>query len=301
MSVSQETVSTPAQPETARKVGSFLARILIYFFLILWAVIVIYPMAWTVVSSLRTDQQLMFTPWAMPTELHFENYLRAWTDAQIGQFFANTLIVVIPSLFFTLLLSAMVAYVLARYDFRGKEFVRYLFMGGMMFPVILALVPLYFVMEFLHLRNTFHGLIIVYIAFSFPFTVFFLTGFFKTLPRELMEAAIIDGASHTQTFFKVMLPLAQPGLVTAAIFNFLGQWNQFILPSALMDSSGLKEGQTRSVLSQGLYYLQIKQQYQNDWSGMFAAVAIVMIPTLVVYVLFQNRVEQGLTVGALKG
>lgn len=103
MNVSQETVSTPAQPETARKVGSFLARILIYFFLILWAVIVIYPMAWTVVSSLRTDQQLMFTPWAMPTELHFENYLRAWTDAQIGQFFANTLIVVIPSLFFTLL------------------------------------------------------------------------------------------------------------------------------------------------------------------------------------------------------
>ncbi len=301
MSALQKTASTPARSETTRKIGAFLARIPIYLFLIIWAVIVIYPMAWTVVSSLRTDQQLMFTPWALPSELHFENYLRAWKDAQIGQFFANTLIVVIPSLFFTLLLSAMVAYVLARYDFRGREFVRYLFMGGMMFPIILALVPLYFVMEFLHLRNTFPGLIIVYVAFSFPFTVFFLTGFFKTLPRELMEASIIDGASHTQTFFRVMLPLAQPGLVTAAIFNFLGQWNQFILPSALMDSSGLMEGQTRYVLSQGLYYLQIKQQYQNDWSGMFAAVAIVMIPTLVVYVIFQNRVEQGLTVGALKG
>lgn len=291
----------PARSANARKVGGILARIPLYLFLILWAVIVIYPMAWTVISSLRTDQQLMFTPWGLPAELHFENYLRAWKDAQIGQFFVNTLIVVIPSLFFTLLLSAMVAYVLARYEFRGQQFIRYLFMGGMMFPIILAMVPLYFIMEFLQIRNTFPGLILVYIAFSFPFTVFFLQGFFKTLPRELMEAAIIDGASHSQTFFKVMLPLAQPGLVTAAIFNFLGQWNQFILPSALMDNSGLVEGQTRYVLSQGLYYLQIKQQYQNDWSGMFAAVAIVMIPTLVVYIIFQNRIEQGLTVGALKG
>ncbi len=296
------TTSPAAAPsDAARKVGGALARIPLYLFLILWAVIVIYPMAWTVISSLRTDQQLMFTPWGLPTQLHFENYLRAWRDAQIGQFFVNTLIVVIPSLFFTLLLSAMVAYVLARYEFRGRQFISYLFMGGMMFPIILAMVPLYFIMEFLHIRNTFPGLILVYVAFSFPFTVFFLQGFFKTLPRELMEAAIIDGASHSQTFFKVMLPLAQPGLVTAAIFNFLGQWNQFILPSALMDNSGLREGQTRYVLSQGLYYLQIKQQYQNDWSGMFAAVAIVMIPTLVVYVIFQNRIEQGLTVGALKG
>lgn len=276
-------------------------RILIYLFLIAWAIVVIYPMAWTVMGSLRTDRELLFTPWGLPTQLHFENYLRAWKDAQIGQFFGNTLIVIIPSLFFTLLFSAMVAYVLARYEFRGRQFIFYLFLGGMMFPIILAMVPLYFIMEFLHIRNTFPGLSLVYVAFSFPFTVFFLYGFFRTLPRELMEAAIIDGASHSQTFFRVMLPLAQPGLVTAAIFNFLGQWNQFILPSALMDNTGLKEGQTRSVLSQGLYYLQIKQQYTNDWSGMFAAVAIVMIPTLIVYIIFQNRIEKGLTVGALKG
>jgi N-acetylglucosamine transport system permease protein len=303
-----DTVTAPETPSPVpvrsgnpRKIGGILARIPIYLFLIAWAVVVIYPMAWTVMGSLRTDRELLFTPWGLPTQLHFENYLRAWRDAQIGQFFGNTLIVIIPSLFFTLLFSAMVAYVLARYEFRGRQFIFYLFLGGMMFPIILAMVPLYFIMEFLHIRNTFPGLSLVYVAFSFPFTVFFLYGFFKTLPRELMEAAIIDGASHSQTFFRVMLPLAQPGLVTAAIFNFLGQWNQFILPSALMDNTGLKEGQTRSVLSQGLYYLQIKQQYTNDWSGMFAAVAIVMIPTLVVYIIFQNRIEKGLTVGALKG
>ncbi len=273
----------------------------IYLFLSIWAVIVIYPLAWTVFSSLRTDREIMFTPWGLPAQMHFENYVRAWTKAQIGDFFFNTLLVVIPSLFFTLLLSAMVAYILARYTFKGKQVVYYMFLAGMMFPIFLALVPLYFVMEFLKLRNTFGGLILVYIAFSLPFTVFFLVAFFKTLPKELMEASIIDGATHTQTFFKVMLPLAQPGLVTMAIFNFLGQWNQFILPTLLMDNTGLAEGQTRFVLSQGLYFLQIQQQYQNDWSGMFAAVSVVMIPTLIIYVIFQERIEKGLTVGALKG
>lgn len=301
-----ETLATkpPLQAENVPARASFadrLRRAPIYFVLVVWAVLVIYPLAWTFVSAFRTDRDIMFTPWGFPDTLHFENFARAWTKAGIGQFFFNTLLVVIPSLFFTLVLSAMVSYVLARYEFPGRRFIQYLFMAGLMFPIFLALVPLYFIMDFLGIRNTFHGLILVYIAFSLPFTVFFLVSFFKTLPRELMEASIIDGATHTQTFVKVMLPLAQPGLVTMGIFNFLGQWNQFILPTLLMDNSGLREGQTRYVLSQGLYFLQIQQQYTNDWSGMFAAVSLVMIPTLVVYIIFQERIEKGLTVGALKG
>jgi N-acetylglucosamine transport system permease protein len=288
-------------PRKPFNVVDWLKRSPIYILLSVWAVIVIYPMAWTMFSALRTDKEILFTPWGMPTELHFENFVRAWEKAQIGAFFGNTLMVVIPSLIFTLMFSSMVAYVIARYDFRGKRFVYYLLMAGMMFPIFLALVPLYFIMDFLHIRNTFHGLVLVYIAFSLPFTVFFMVGFFKTLPKELLEAAIIDGASHTDAFFKVMLPLAQPGLVTMGIFNFLGQWNQFILPTLLMDNTGLAEGQTNYVLSQGLYFLQIQQNYKNDWSGMFAAVTLVMIPTLVVYVIFQEKIEKGLTVGALKG
>jgi N-acetylglucosamine transport system permease protein len=301
-----QTVASKTPLENERPAARFnilnaLKRAPIYVVLVSWAVLVIYPLAWTLFSAFRTDREIMFTPWGMPSTLHFENFSRAWTKAGIGQFFFNTLLVVIPSLLFTLILSAMVSYVLARYEFPGKRFIQYLFMAGLMFPIFLALVPLYFIMEFFSIRNTFHGLVLVYIAFSLPFTVFFLVGFFKTLPRELMEASIIDGATHTQTFVKVMLPLAQPGLVTMAIFNFLGQWNQFILPTLLMDNSGLKEGQTRYVLSQGLYFLQIQQQYANDWSGMFAAVSLVMIPTLLVYIIFQEKIEKGLTVGALKG
>ena len=152
----------------------------------------------------------------------------------IGQYFLNSMKVVIPSLILTLALSSMTSYVLARFQFVGNRALFYLFMAGMLFPIFLALVPLFFLAKDLRLLNTFTGLTLVYTAYSLPFTIFFLTGFFKTLPSELHEAALIDGANEYQVFFRVMLPLAQPGLVTMGIFNFLGMWNQFILPLVLM-------------------------------------------------------------------
>jgi N-acetylglucosamine transport system permease protein len=138
-------------------------------------------------------------------------------------------------------------------------------------------------------------LILVYIAYSLPFTIFFMTGFFKTLPSEVAEAAVIDGAGQYQVFFQIMLPMAKPGLIAMGIFNFLGQWNQFLLPLVLMTD------EKRYVLSQGLQNLAIQQGYANDYGALFAALVITMLPTLVVYVLFQRRLESGLTAGALKG
>jgi N-acetylglucosamine transport system permease protein len=135
----------------------------------------------------------------------------------------------------------------------------------------------------------------VYIAYSLPFTIFFLTGFFKTLPGEVAEASIVDGANHYQTFFRIMLPMAKPGLIAMGIFNFLGQWNQYLLPLVLM------QDEDKRLLSQGLGMLAIQQGYQNDYGALFAAMTITMIPTLIVYVIFQRRLESGLTAGALKG
>ncbi|HEX5689161.1 MAG TPA: carbohydrate ABC transporter permease, partial [Roseiflexaceae bacterium] len=198
-----------------------------------------------------------------------------------------------------LLLSSMAAYVLARFEFRGHTLITYLFLVGMIFPLFLALVPLYFVTQKLNLLDTYTGLIMVYIAFSLSFTIFFMINFFKTLPKELGEAATIDGANQYDIFFRVYLPLAKPGLITMGIFNFLGQWNQYILPNTLMITN--EEGNTHYVLSQGLYYLQAKQFYGSDWSGLFAAVTIVMIPTLLVYLIFNDRIEKGMTAGAVKG
>ena len=260
-----------------------------------WAVIVIFPMIWMIYSSLKTDQELFFSPWAPPMELQWDNFARVWTKAHVGDYLLNTLIVVIPALLLTLIISAMAAYVLARFEFVGRRFLFYMFLSGMLFPVFLALVPLFSLVNQLKMLNTFHGLILVYIAYSLPFTIFFLTGFFKTLPTEIEESAIMDGANPYQVFFKVMLPMASPGLISMGIFNFLGMWNQYVLPLVLISD------ESKYMLSQGLAFMLFKQFYENDWSALFAALTIIMVPTLIVYITFQKQIQDGITTGALKG
>jgi len=268
---------------------------IIYLLLGLWSVIVIFPMIWVLVSSFKTSKEIFFSPWLPPAELMWDNFSRAWSEASIGLYFFNTMAVLIPAIFLTLLFSAMAGYVLARFVFPGNRAVFFMFTGGMLFPVVLALVPLFFLLQSMTLLDTHIGLILVYVAYSLPFTIFFMTGFLKTLPSELIEAAVIDGANQYQLFFQIVIPLAKNGLVSMGIFNFLGQWNQYILPLVLMTS------RKKYVLSQGLAFLQHQQRYQSDWSGLFAAVTMVMLPTMVVYTIFQNQIQRGLTIGALKG
>ncbi|MCD6029433.1 MAG: putative transporter permease protein [Thermomicrobiales bacterium] len=280
---------------TRSGLGSLTFNTLSQVLLIFWAILVIFPFAWMIVTSLKTDPEILSSPWTFPAALQWDNFIRAWTEARIGRFFVNTLIVLAGSLTGTLLVSAMAAYVLARYVFPGRNAIFYGFIAGLMFPVFLALVPLYFLVAGFGMLATYQGLILVYIAYSLPFTIFFLTTFFKTLPGEVAEAAILDGANQYQVFFQIMLPLAKPGLIAMGIFNFLGQWNQFLLPLVLMPD------ENKYLLSQGLYFLAVQQGYQNDYGALFAAMVITMVPTLIVYVLFQRRLESGLTAGALKG
>lgn len=278
-----------------RRLRQLASHSVLNFSLVFWALLVILPLIWLVYSSFKTDKEIFFEPWALPGALQWNNFERAWVSAYIGQYFLNSLKVVIPSLALTLALSSMTAYILARFRFPGNRALFYLFMAGMLFPIFLALVPLFFLAKELHLLNSFLGLTLVYTAYSLPFTIFFLTGFFKTLPSELHEAALIDGANEYQVFFRVMLPLAQPGLVAMAIFNFLGMWNQYILPLVLISD------RDNYVLPQGLSFLLHQQYYKSDWSALFAALTIIMTPTLAVYVVFQSQIQKGVTVGALKG
>ncbi|WP_031086328.1 carbohydrate ABC transporter permease [Streptomyces sp. NRRL WC-3549] len=285
---------TDASAEPAKSTEGAVLNVFSHGMLIIWAVLVVMPLLWAVVASFKTDDAILSTPWSLPDSLHFENWSRAWTQAHMSDYFLNTIMVVGGSLVGTLLLGSMAAYVLARFDFPGNRFIYYLFIGGMSFPVILALVPLFFVMNNMGLLNSVHGLILVYIAYSLPFTVFFLTSFFRTLPTSIAEAAMLDGASHTRTFFQVMLPMAKPGLISVGIFNFLGQWNQYMLPTVLnTDPDG-------KVLSQGLVELATSQGYKGDWSGLFAGLVMAMLPVLVAYIVFQRQVVAGLTAGALK-
>ncbi|TPQ23492.1 carbohydrate ABC transporter permease [Streptomyces sporangiiformans] len=262
--------------------------------LILWAFMVVMPLLWAVMTSFKADRDIFSSPWALPDTLHFDNWSRAWTEAHMSDYFLNTVIVVGFSLVGTMLLGSMAAYVLARFEFPGNRFIYFLFIGGMSFPIILALVPLFYVMQNLSLLNTLPGLILVYIAYSLPFTVFFMTAFFRTLPTSVAEAAFVDGASHTRTFFQVMLPMAKPGLISISIFNFLGQWNQYMLPTVLNTEPDGK------VLTQGLVQLAVSQGYKGDWSGLFAGLVMAMLPVLAAYIVFQRQVVQGLTAGALK-
>ena len=267
-------------------------------FLALWAVMIVLPLFWIVLGSFKSDSEIGASAWSWPSNWTFEAFGRAW-EKGIGDYFANTLIVLAGSIPLTMLLGAMAAYVLARYEFRGNRFLYYFFVAGAMFPVYLGLVPLYFLMGQFGMLNTYHGIILVYVAYSLPFTVFFLHAFFRTLPTAIHEAAVIDGASHTRTFFQVMVPMAKPGLISVGIFNVLGQWNQYILPMTLMQKqSGFDED--RFLLTQGLVLLNQQQGYEGDLPVIFAGMTMAMLPVIVVYLSFQRQVQSGLTAGTLK-
>lgn len=256
----------------------------------LWALLVILPLLWTVFTSLKTSREILTDPFGMPENMQFSNYPRAWQEARIGDYFANTLIVVGAALVVVMLLGAMCAYVLARFRFPGNRIVYYGMVAGLTFPIFLAVVPLFFVLNDMGLiggRIGLIGVIMAYVAFALPFTVFFLHSFFTSLPDEIGEAAAIDGAGDFRTFFQVMLPMAKPGLASVAIFNFLGMWNQYLLPLVLNTE------RSNYVLAQGLVNLQAQQGYQVDWGGMFASVVITVIPVLIVYVIFQRQLQGG--------
>lgn len=263
-------------------------------FLLLWAAMVVFPLLWAVLSSLKSDQEIFSSPWRLPSDWRWDNFSRAWQEANIGKYFFNSVIVVAGGVLLTLMLSSAVAYALARFDFPGNRALYFLFVGGMVFPAFLALVPLFFVVQNLGLLNTYAGLIIVYATHGMSFSVFFLTAFFRTQSRELAEAALVDGCSHWGVFLRIMLPLARPGLVSIGIFQFLGMWNEYLLPLVL------NTDEDKYVLTQGLANIAVTQGYHSDFSGLFAGLTISILPVLAVYLAFHRQISTGMTAGALK-
>lgn len=262
--------------------------------LLLWVIIICGPLLWVLMSSFKTTAQIFQSPFALPTSLNFENYVSAWTTASIGTYFVNTVIVVTSALVIVMVLGAMCAYVLARYQFKGNTVIYYLMLAGLTFPVFLAVVPLFNVLKTFGLLNTLPGLIITYVAFALPFTVFFLFAFFKTLPQEVAEAATMDGAGPWRIFFEIMLPMAKPGMASVAIFNFLGLWNQFLLPIALNTNNA------NYVLSQGMASFASQAGYAVNFGALFAAVVITVLPVLITYIIFQRQLQGSVAPGLLK-
>lgn len=296
--VAEATTARPPRVAPAKAKPSFFTdrkvAVIAHVALIAWVVIICLPLLWVLMSSFKTTQQIFGSPFTLPTSFNFDNYVSAWTTANIGQYFINTVIVVGTSLVIVMLLGAMCAYYLARYQFKGSNIVYYLMLAGLTFPIFLAVVPLFNTLRGFGLLNTLPGLIITYVAFALPFTVFFLYAFFKTLPQEVAEAAALDGCGPFRIFFQIMLPMATPGIASVAILNFLGLWNQFLLPIAL--NPNVKN----YVLSQGMATFASQAGYAVNFGALFAAVVITVLPVLVTYIIFQRQLQGSVSPGLLK-
>ncbi|MCC6443578.1 MAG: carbohydrate ABC transporter permease [Armatimonadetes bacterium] len=312
---------------TERSPLAYISGAIKYIILVTYLALVIFPMFWVLYTSAKSTEEIYRNPFGLPKLVTSpdpeswltlaRNYEKAWVKSHFSSYFLNSVKVVAISLVLILLLSAMAAYILARFDFKGNRFLFYLFLSGLMIPMQLTLIPLFFQFTWLSdaltslarplgdalhigkvtvsLHDTHAGLILIYVAASLPFTIFILTSFFRTLPNELKEAAVIDGASEATAFWQVMLPLAKPGIVTVAIFNFLGLWNEYLFALVFINNDVLK------TLPLGLASISIQAQYKSDFGLMFAGLVIVMLPTLAVYIILQEKLTKGITMGALKG
>ncbi len=262
---------------TGEKRRTAARNLLVYPVLLGYLVVVVYPMAWLLYTSLKTDREIFLAPFTLPdwTDLQWINFSRAWTVGQFGDYFLNSAMLTVLTVILSLLFAAMAAYALSRFRFFGARPLFFFFLAGLMVPLQLAIVPLFFQMKDLMLLNSRLGLLLVYIAFGMPFAIFILAGFFKSLPSGLHESALMDGAGELRAFWHIMLPLAKPALVTVGIFAFLGTWNEFFM--AFMFLSG-ENAENLRTLPLGLANITIVSQYRSDWGMAFAGLVLMMLP-----------------------
>ncbi|MBA7625771.1 Diacetylchitobiose uptake system permease protein NgcG [subsurface metagenome] len=259
-----------------------------------YSLFVLVPVLWSSISSFRSSIEFFTNPFGLPSVWKYQNFVYAWNQGNVGIYFRNSVFITAVCVTIIILLSAMASFALSRLKFRGRITVLFLFISGLFVPAALLLLPLFLMLQDLHVLGSYVGLIPVYVAYSFPFTVFVLVPFFNVIPQDLEEAAFLDGASYYQVFWKVMIPLAKPGLIVATIFNIFGIWNEFVLGYVLISKKSLK------TLPLGLADILMKQHYTADYGKLFAAIFIALAPVAIFYVIFQRKLTGRLLEGAIK-
>lgn len=257
------------------------------------SLVFIYPLIYTLLTSLKSNHEIFSNIFGLPRTFQFENYANAWVKGRIGKYFFNTLFVCGTYVVLAILFSTMAAFVLARLKAGWLKVVFYFFVAGMMIPIHAILIPLAQISVSLNASNNFFFLISIYIAGGIPYMIFVITGFMRSLPSELEEAAIMDGAGLATIYTRVVLPLSKPAISTMAILGFLSSWNDLILALLFLKKESMR------TLSLGL--MNFTGFFTSDYAGISAAVIIVNIPTIILYLLLQEYVEKGLTAGAVKG
>lgn len=267
-----------------------------YIVIALWVFFTIFLLIWIVGASLSTAPEIMKGEvFKFATGLHFENYVSAWNANNISVFFMNSLLYSVISMTCTIIVSAPAAYVLSRFTFIGNKTMKSGFIVAMSIPQVMIVLPLFSVATATHLTGSRVVLILLYIGMQVPYTTTFLMTFFKNLSTTYEEAAAIDGCSPMKTFWKIMFPLAQPGLITVAIFNFMNIWNEYFISLIFASSSD------KMPVGPGLKSVLTAMQYTGDWGGLFAAVVIVFLPTLLLYIFLSEKIIAGVTGGGIKG
>ena len=267
-----------------------------YAVVVIWVVFTIMIIGWVLFASFSTSREIFSGDmFKFKTGLHSENYVKAWKTQRVSMFFMNSVLYTVVTCAAVIIVASPAAYVLSRYRFHGNTIVQNMFAAALSIPGIMIILPLFGIASTLRLTNNRWVLMFLYTGMNIPFAVFFLQAFFRSLSFTYEEAAAIDGCSPVKTFWKIMLPLAQPGLVTLTVFCFIGTWNEFFMALIFANRPNVRP------VAVGLYNMITSMRYTGDWAGMFASVVIVVLPTFILYIFLSERIVKGLTAGAIKG
>jgi len=268
-------------------------RIFAYTFLSLFAIINIIPLFWMVVNSFKNEQEYALSPFSLPEALHVSNYAEAWKVANMNVYFLNSLFVTFASLVVTVFLGALASYFLSRFQFRLRGFTYGVFLLGMLVPIHATLIPIFLIMQKLHLLDTHLSLILPYTAFHLSLTIIILEGFMRGFPKDLEESGVMDGAGIFRIFWSIILPITRPAMATVIILNFIYNWNEYLFALVLISSSELKTLPLGLANFVGIETANLTLQ--------MAALTMALIPIIIFYLLLQKQLVTGMTAGAVKG
>lgn len=270
-----------------------ISKVLIYIFLVILAFVYLAPLVWMLFVSLKDNAEIFKSPFALPERIQWENYTFAWTAGYLGKATLNSAIVCVITLILSMVIGSMAAFAIARLKWKLAKAMMTYFMIGMMIPVHCVLIPLFKTFSGVGLYNNLLGLIIPYTTFSLPITIFIMVGFFENMPRELFEAACIDGCSIYKCFAVIAVPLSRTGLFVTGLMSFVANWNELLLAMVFI-SDDMKKTLPVSLS-------KFVGPYNTNYVQMFAAIIIAIVPTILVYCCFSNQIVDGLTAGAVKG
>ncbi|WP_127557207.1 carbohydrate ABC transporter permease [Saccharospirillum alexandrii] len=262
------------------------------FFLVLYAIVVIYPLFWTIINSLKSTQEIYTSSWSLPTTWEFGNYVEAWNGG-VSSYFLNSFIVSTSSVLITIYVSALCAYGLLKYRGKGANALLLFLIGGLLVSPEVSVVPLYELMQVTRFHDTYLALIVPYVAYRLPITILLIRAYFLTIPKDLDEAAYIDGYNSMQIFHKIYLPLSKTILITAGVLTAYYTWNEFLFAIIFIDSDSLK------TIPSGL--MAFRDALQTNWGVLLAGLVISATPLIVAFMFLQRSFIRGMVSGSVKG